>query len=135
MARARFTEVTSAVEGVKKQVELCIFADGPAFAQNALIVANNCNNGDSGQGYNIRAAADYATKYVDSITVDNGIITAQAVNAFGLDDGAGAGATYSIVPYFTAANTGAINWLLGTGTASATTAAEAASSCIAADLC
>jgi Tfp pilus assembly major pilin PilA len=135
MARARFTEVTSAVEGVKKQVELCIFADGPAFAANALIVADNCSNGDAGQGYNIRAAADYATKYVDSITVADGIITAQAVNAFGLDDGAGAGATYSIVPYFTAANTGAINWLLGTGTASATTAVDTRSTCIDADLC
>ena len=28
MARARFTEVTSAVDGVKKQVELCIFPEG-----------------------------------------------------------------------------------------------------------
>ena len=38
MARARFTEVTSAVEGVKKQVELCIFDLGTtAFAAGQAI--------------------------------------------------------------------------------------------------
>ena len=39
MARARFTEVVQATDGVKKQVELCIFAEGAgAFTANSKIL-------------------------------------------------------------------------------------------------
>jgi Tfp pilus assembly major pilin PilA len=126
MARARFSEVVNAVNGVKQQVELCIVDTAPAYTANGnTINAVNCNTGSSGPGYNIRTATDYATKYVASIAVENGTITATSVTTDGLADTTGAaGATYILVPKFTAANTGAIDWERDGG-----------SSCIDADLC
>ena len=130
MARSKYSEVINAVNGVKTQVELCIVNTAPAFAANAEIIAADCDNGSTGPGYNIRAAADYATKYVNDIVVENGTITATAIATDGLN-----GATYILIPSFTAANTGAIDWLKGTGTAGTGTSATAVSTCIASDLC
>ena len=71
MKKAKFTEATQQVESVKTQVALCI----QEFGINN--VAGHCVNGQEGFGWEIKAAGDYATKYVDTITVaaanaDNG---------------------------------------------------------------
>ena len=109
MARARFTEVVQAVDGVKKQVELCIFDRGIQFAANApitLTADTSCANGQTGPGFNIRPAADYATKYVATITVnDNGMITAQAVAGMGLNS-----SQYIVQPFNGAVDNGIIDW-------------------------
>jgi Tfp pilus assembly major pilin PilA len=138
MARARFTEVTSALDGVKKQVELCIFDLGPAFAQNAAIDISGCIAGAaqaaSGNGWRILPPAQYATKYVATITVNENWVTATAVNNSGLG-----GATYSIAPMWGAANNGIIDWVRADGTAygahPAVGNANAQNTCIAQDLC
>ncbi len=126
MARARFTEVTSAIDGVKKQVELCIFDLGQnAFQASAQIVpatvgGKTCKNGDNGNGWKIGAATDYATKYVDNIAVDAGVITATAVAGNGLNS-----ANYEIAPYNGAADNGVIDW----------NTVDANSDCITKELC
>ena len=122
MARARFTEVTSAVDGVKKQVELCIFAEGTGlstFGAGSVIAQTACTNNKKGDGWKIGQASDYATKYVATIAVSNAKITATAVSTNGLG-----GATFIIVPYTGAADNGVINWKR-----------DDSSSCINAELC
>jgi Tfp pilus assembly major pilin PilA len=136
MARARFTEVTSALDGVKKQVELCIFDLGPAYQQNAAINIAGCAAGAqaaSGNGWRILPPADYATKYVATITVNENWVTAAAVNNNGLG-----GATYSISPMWGAANNGIIDWVRADGTAYGAHPAIGGANqntCIAQDLC
>ena len=136
MARARFTEVTSAVDGVKKQVELCVFdlghtgftANGPLTPASSGADGNkvDCSNGQSGNGWNIDAAANYATKYVATIEVDNGVITATSKATNGMVDSTGkAGATFVIAPYFGAADNGQLDWKRD----------DAKSTCIKANLC
>ena len=128
MARARFTEVVQATDGVKKQVELCIFAEGTTntFSANGVITAN-CNNGSTGDGYRIGATTDYATKYVATIAVANGTITATSNATQGMVNAAGAGATYIVEPHYASngtADNGIVDWRRNAG-----------STCIAADLC
>ena len=94
MARARFTEVTSAVDGVKKQVELCIFDQGHNATAGNKITVSVCDNGKSGSGWRLGAAADYKTKYVSTITVTDGTITAKAINGNGLKS-----ATFTVEPH------------------------------------
>ena len=115
MARARFTEVTTAVAGVQKQVEICIFDLGATFTKNDPVKVvsgtaenpgNGCKNGESGNGWSIDAAANYKTKYVDSIEVDaNGVIKATAIKGNGLN-----GAAIQIQPFFGAVDNGIIDW-------------------------
>ncbi len=111
MARARFTEVTSAIDGVKKQVELCIFDLGQtSFAAGgkitpATVNSKTCQNGDNGNGWKIGATDDYATKYVSTIEVKAGVIKATAIAGNGLNS-----ATYTIEPYNGAADNGVIDW-------------------------
>ena len=116
MARARFTEVTNAVSGVQKQVELCIFdlgttafAAGGAITVDATVNGNGCSNpagGNSGSGWKLDAPADYATKYVATIAVDaNGVITATAIAGNGLN-----GAAIQFIPHFGAADNGIVDW-------------------------
>jgi Tfp pilus assembly major pilin PilA len=116
MARARFAEVTFALEGVKKQVELCIFDTEPTFAPNHVVSLEYCTNIDgsnAGNGWRLYNPSDYATKYVESITVKpNGIITVKARNTNGLG-----GTTYSVVPMFGSENNGIINWIEADGQA------------------
>ncbi len=91
MARARFTEVTSAIDGVKKQVELCIFDLGQTkFSASqkitpATVDGKTCQNGDNGNGWKIGESTDYATKYVATIVVEAGVITATAISGNGLN--------------------------------------------------
>ena len=127
MARARFSEVTSAVDGVKKQVELCIFDEGAgAFTASASITVSACTNGSgtskAGNGWRLAKGTDYQTKYVKSIIVDKGTIKATAQSTNGLKS-----STIVIVPHFGkgSEDTGAIDWQRD----------DTKSSCISADLC
>ena len=110
MARAQFTEITAAADGVKKQVELCFF-DTEGLSQ--------CNNNTKGNGWKIGASRDYATKYVESITVNNGVITAKAIDGSGLQ-----GATITVKP-IPDESSGMINWQI----------VPEKSSCFSQDLC
>ena len=134
MARARFTEVTTALDGVKKQVELCIFDLGQTgyTARNAITVdksvnANGCSNtaANNGNGWRLGVQGDYATKFVNSIAVSaDGVITATAIAGNGLN-----GAAIQVVPHNGAAtaDNGVIDWQRNN--------APAVSTCIAEDLC
>ena len=107
MARARFTEVVQATDGVKKQVELCFFAEGTGTYTSAgsTITNSTCANGNSGDGWRIGAASDYATSYVSDITVTSGTIVAKAIASKNLNS-----ATYTLLPTFGAADNGVIDW-------------------------
>lgn len=83
-ARAKFTEVIAATNGVKQQVELCMFDKG---------TATGCDSGTTGPGYNIKADGDYVTKYIKTIGVKGGVITATAQNGDGLGE-----ATFILTP-------------------------------------
>ena len=143
MARARFSEVTTAVAGVQKQVELCIFDLGATYTPNAPVVVdvtvNNagCSNAaaNSGSGWNLDIPANYRTKYVDNIAVDaNGVITATAIAGNGLN-----GATFIIAPFFGGADNGIVDWVKADGKVQAPHTAAAAGgtvmTCIADNLC
>lgn len=97
-ARAKFSEVVTATSGVKQQVELCIFDKGTKVG---------CNSGVSGPGFNIQTATNYATKYIQQITVNDGAIEAKAQDK----DGLGA-ATYTLTPTIKDGATGAgqVDW-------------------------
>ena len=125
MARARFTEVTSAVDGVKKQVELCIFDNGPAYtSKGQQIKVAACTNGAGadahGNGWRISSNAAYKTKFVSLIDVKSGEITATAVKGNGLN-----GHTFTIQPQFGSSDNGVVDWVR----------IDTKSSCINADLC
>ena len=82
-ARAKFTEVTTATASVKQQVELCIFDQGWSGKVNCT--TGNKATSFSGRGWDLsKAAAAYSTKYVSSISVKEGKITATAKNVQGL---------------------------------------------------
>ncbi|MHC8469657.1 pilin [Plesiomonas shigelloides] len=88
-ARAKFSEVVTATNGIKQQAELCFFDQG-----NLTSCATTDAAGKTGPGYTIMKGTDYGTKYVEKITVDNtGAITATAKNIEGLG-----GATFVITP-------------------------------------
>ena len=128
MARARFTEVTTATDGVKKQVELCIFdQNAGSFNAGSKIQVTNCKNGEPSStasyqhsGWKIDTASKYATKFVKSIAVSKGTITATAISGNGLKS-----ATIVLVPYYGKADNGIIDWKRDDG----------ASSCDDNDLC
>ena len=117
MARARFSEVTTAVAGVQKQVEICIFDLGATFTKNGPVKVvsgtaekpgNGCKNGEAGNGWSIEAPAAYATKYVATIEVDgDGVITATAIAGNGLN-----GSTFIIGPHYanSTADLGVVDW-------------------------
>ena len=120
MARARFTEVVQATDGVKKQVELCIFDLAPAWKSGgAQIQVSACANGGNGTGWRIADATDYATKYVQKIEVTKAQIKATAKGDYNLKS-----STFILTPKFTAKDTGAVDWFR-----------EDDSTCIENDLC
>lgn len=98
-AKAKFTEVVTATNGIKQQVELCIYDKG--FGNIA-----SCTNSASGAGWSIGAASDYSTTYVHDIAVANGVITATAQSTDNLSS-----STYSLTPASGAA--GQITWTSG----------------------
>ncbi len=66
-AKAKFTEVVSAANPVKQQVELCFF-DKQEFT--------NCGNSTSGAGWTIGTDTSYGNgNYVDKVGVAAGVIT------------------------------------------------------------
>ena len=99
-AKAKFTEVVSAANPVKQQVELCFF-DKQAFTA--------CDTSASGAGWTIGAAADYANNnYVATITVANGKITIAPTTK----DNFAATQTFELSP--SSAN-GSVIWTVGGG--------------------
>lgn len=115
-ARAKFTEVTNATAGVKQQVELCLFDVGSAGKAS-------CKNGNKAdptkgqRGWKFFQAGSYATKYVSSITVDQGKITAKAISGQNLKN-----STIVLVP--TIKDAGQVEWNV-----------DSTSKCIADELC
>lgn len=134
MARARFTEVTTALDGVKKQVELCIFDLGQtgysakkAIKVDVTVNKAGCSNtaANSGNGWRLGLPSDYATKFVSTIGVDaNGVITATAITGNGLN-----GAAIQVIPMNGAAtaDNGVIDWKRNN--------TDTVSTCIKQDLC
>ncbi len=126
MARARFSEVTTAVAGVQKQVEICIFDLGAKFTANGKVVVNGdtgCKNGQAGNGWSIDTNTNYKTKYVAQIDVTkDGVIKATAIAGNGLNS-----AAIQIEPFFGAADNGIIDWKRNDN--------KAVSTCIKENLC
>ena len=87
-ARAKFTEVTSSTAAVKQQVELCIFDVGWSDAANYCQQPNKADPSLGQRGWDLsKAPADYASKYVQKITVTGaGVIEAFAINGQNLDN-------------------------------------------------
>ena len=128
MKKAKFTEATQQVESVKTQVALCI----QEFGINN--VEGHCVNNQEGFGWEIKTAGDYATKYVDTITVaasnaedgDSGTTKAKLVTItvqvnttqFGVDEG------YTLILDGNWTAAGQLDWEVNSG-----------STCIAAKLC
>lgn len=80
-AKAKFTEVTSATAAVKQQVELCIFDVGPTDAATYCVTGKKAAPSKGQKGWDLsKASTDYATKYVKSISVAAGKITATAIS-------------------------------------------------------
>ena len=115
-ARAKFTEVVSATAGVKQQVELCLFDVG---SSGKAVCANGQKADPSkGQrGWKFGNATSYATKYISSITVTSGQITAKAIKGQNLKN-----STIILDP--TIIGAGQIEWKV-----------NASSQCITDDLC
>ena len=87
--RAKFSEVVIGTSGLKTAVEIC--------AQD-LGTVTGCTDAASGPGWAIGAVA--AAGYISTITTTNGVITATAVSANGLN-----GETYVLTPTFAAGKT------------------------------
>ena len=122
-ARAKFTEVTSSTAAVKQQVELCIFDVGDANKKTYCKTGEKADPSLGQRGWDLsKPATDYATKYVQSITVEAGQITAKAISGQNLNS-----ATIILDPVVktdTNGNDGAIDWTINT-----------TSDCIKYDLC
>ena len=99
-AKAKFTEVVSAANPVKQQVELCYF-DKQAFT--------DCDNSASGAGWTIGTAASYGNNnYVGTVTVADGRITVVPA----VKDGFVAANTFQLTP---TAQNGSVVWTIGGG--------------------
>ena len=115
-ARAKFTEVTSATAAVKQQVELCLFDVGWAAKANCA-TGKKADSSKGQRGWDLsKPAADYATKYVASISVKDGTITAKAIADQNLNS--------STIIFVPADKKGAIDWSI-----------DPNSDCIKDDLC
>jgi type IV pilus assembly protein PilA len=99
--KAKFSEVINMASGYKNDVALCI--------QNNNNDPTGCNGGASGTGWNVKANVGATVGKVATITVANGVITAAAVAAQGLN-----GQTYVLTP---TADPAGVTWAV-TGTCS-----------------
>ena len=110
-ARAKYTEVISAVNGVKQQVELCIFDKGYTGTGATTAVDAACGNAaaTSGAGWSLKVPGAYATAYVTTIGVTAGVITATPIGTDGLGS-----YTYILKPQ--AGNAGQIQWVFDAAT-------------------
>ena len=106
-------EIMRAADGIKKQVELCIFdtfeGQHKPYAQ---IPVPSCKNGNSGAGWRISSSTDYSTKYVNKIEVANGVITLTANTNDLLN-----GESLSLFPTFGEYDNGVVDWIPGDGVA------------------
>ena len=104
-ARSKFTEVITSVNGVKQQVELCIYDKGVTGTGASTAVDAACSNATatSGAGWSLKVPTAYATAYVTKIEVANGVITATAITTEGLG-----GKKYTLTPK--AGTAGQIEW-------------------------
>ena len=123
MKKAKFTEAMNVVESVKTPFALCV----QEYGVNNIV--GHCTNGQTGFGWDIKAAADYATKYVSTITVEP---TANLAN----EEATGQIVTITATP---AADLGATNTLILKGTWTVAGQLEwkvdAASGCVTGKLC
>jgi type IV pilus assembly protein PilA len=103
--KAKFTEVVQASQGAKTAVEVCV---------TDLNTLTGCSGGTNSVPGDI--ATTNATKYVNTVTTVNGVVTATARTINGL-----AGETYILTP--TLAADGSITW------------STLGSTCLAASLC
>ena len=123
-ARAKFTEVTSAAEPIKQQVELCYFDQGDL---------TNCDGNESAvkvgsgaRGWNIEQAVKATgSTFVKSAGVEDGVITVTSQNI----KVSGAGSVFTLVLEPSEQNSDssvgtALNWNV-----------HKDSSCLTADLC
>lgn len=77
VAKAKFTEVISSVQFLKRDVEVCIFDQG--WDSIAICSLGNSAFDQGSVGWDLKKyPSDFASKYVDSINVENGVITAKA---------------------------------------------------------
>ena len=67
MERARFTEVVSVADGIKKQAERCFADRGETGVEGVCDNAHAAN----GNGWALLNPEDYSTKYVESVTVSS----------------------------------------------------------------
>ena len=110
MTKAKYTEVFNVAESVRTPIALCIQEYG-------ITQASKCTNDESGFGWAIKTADDYATKYVASVAVDgndlddapsaDALISTITVTPQGDIDG---GATLILGGYWTKA--GQLKWLV-----------------------
>ena len=134
-ARAKFTEVTSAAEPIKQQVELCYFDQGELDncndGESAVLLAESGSQYKGARGWNIKQAVEATgSTYVRSNpTVESGKITlrSKAIKLNGQDGPSGNG--YSLVLYPEEASSGssvgtALNWNVSSN-----------SECLKVDLC
>jgi type IV pilus assembly protein PilA len=103
--KAKFVEVTQGTAPTKLAVEACLLDQAGVLA--------NCTQNTNGVPADITTGP--MSKYLNTMEVNNGTITATAVNGNGL-----AGETYKLVPTYTA---NGVQWDSSTG------------SCIAAGIC
>lgn len=77
VAKAKFTEVISSVQFIKRDVEICIFDQG--WDSIEICSLGNSAFDQGSVGWDLKKyPSDFVTKYVDSINIENGVITAKA---------------------------------------------------------
>lgn len=77
VAKSKFTEVISSVQFLKRDVEVCIFDQG--WDSIDICSLGNSAYEHGSVGWDLKKyPTDFVTKYVDSINVENGVITAKA---------------------------------------------------------
>ncbi|MGN1394671.1 MAG: pilus assembly protein TapA [Succinivibrionaceae bacterium] len=124
MKKAKYTEIMNVAESVKTPIALCLQEYG-------IVNATNCKNSSSGFGWEIKAAGDYKTKYVATVTVAG---TSQTKSVVSKDtsvvkitvtpDSTNFKSTDTLVLTGDWTSAGQLNWKV-----------DASSGCIAAELC
>jgi type IV pilus assembly protein PilA len=82
--KAKFSEVVLSTSGLKTQVELCVLD---------LATVTGCSDGESGNGWSIDAVT--ASGYVESVSVTDGVITAEGIAGQGINS-----ATVELTPSY-----------------------------------
>ena len=129
-ARAKFTEVTTAAEPLKQQVELCYFDQGELDncdkGESAVLLAKSDSKYKGARGWNIKQAVEAtgSTYVAKDPNVEDGVITLEST---GIKVGKGSVFSLVLVPEENTSNSSvgtALNWRVST-----------ASTCLDVDLC